>query len=63
MAGITGNIDNQKLVNVCKWDLGDIRVVWVTDFEVFYREECLKDKLPSEEHDAKTMWEQKNELA
>jgi hypothetical protein len=34
----------------------------VTDFEVFYWEECLKDKLPCEEHDAKMMWEQKNEL-
>ena len=63
MTGIRDNIDNQKLVDVCKWDHGDIRVVLVTNFEVFYMEEYSIDKLPCEEHDAKTMGEQKNELA
>jgi len=63
VTGIRDNIDNQKLVDVCKWDHGDIRVVLVTNFEVFYMEEYSIDKLPCEEHDAKTMGEQKNELA
>jgi len=53
MTEIMDNIDNQRLVDVCKWDHDDIKVVLVTYFEVFYREECLTDKLPSEVHDAK----------
>jgi len=63
VTGIKDNTDNQKLVNVCRWDHSGIRFVLVTDFEVFYREECLTDKLPCGEHDAKMMVEQKNELA
>jgi len=63
VTGITNNTDNQKLICVCMWDHDGIRVVLVTDFEVFYKEECLTDKLPCGEHDAKTMVEQKNELA
>ena len=42
---------------MCKWDHGDRRAVLVTDFEVFYMEEYLTDKLPCEEHDAKMMGE------
>jgi hypothetical protein len=38
---------------VCKWDHIDIRVELVTNFEVFYMEECFTDKLPCEEDDAK----------
>lgn len=55
------NIDNQKVVDVCRWDFSDIRVVLVNDFEVFYRESCLKDKFPCEKNDAKMIWEQKND--
>lgn len=36
------NIDNQKFVDVYKWDFGDIRVALVIAFEVFYRERMLK---------------------
>ena len=45
------------------WDLDDIRVILVTNFEVFCLEECLKDKFMCGGNDAKTMGEQKNELA
>ena len=41
---------------------GDIKVLMVIDFEVFYKEENLKDKLTYEGQDARTMWERKNEL-
>ena len=63
MTGITNNTDNQKLICVCMWDHDGIRVVLVTDAEVFYMEVCLTDKLPCEGHDSKMMGEQKNELA
>jgi hypothetical protein len=55
MTELKDNIDNRKLLDVCRWDLGDIGVVLVIDFEVFCGEECLKGKLPCEELDAKTM--------
>jgi len=63
MTGIKDNINNQKLVDVCMWDPDDIRVMLVTSFEVFCLEECLKDKFMCGGNDAKTMGEQKNELA
>jgi len=57
------NTDNQRLINVCSWDHGDKEVVLVIDFEVFYREEYLANKLPCEVHDAKIVGEQKSEQA
>jgi len=63
VTGITDITNNQKLVSVCRWDHDGTKIVLVTYFEVFYREECLTDKLPCGEHDAKMMVEHKNELA
>lgn len=57
MTEIKDNIDNLNSVDMCMWDLSDIRVVLVSDFEVFYVEEYLKDKLSFEEHDVKMIWD------